>query len=106
MLSRDITERKSIEQSLQRENEKNIALLRNASDGISIMDYDGKVVEASDSFCALLGYSRQEVIGMHVSQWDAGFKDVDEQMAVVRRQFDSPLRVQFRTRHRRKDGSI
>lgn len=106
VLSRDITERKLIEQSLKRENEKNIALLRNASDGISIMDYDGKIVEASDSFCAMLGYSRQEIIGMHVSQWDAGFKDVDEQMVVVRRQFESSERAQFRTRHRRKDGSI
>ena len=106
VLSRDITERKLIEQSLQRENEKNIALLRNASDGITIMDYDGKIVEASDSFCTLLGYSREEVIGMHVSQWDAGFEDVDAQMAVIRQQFDNPLRVQFRTRHRRKDGSL
>ncbi len=106
VLSRDITERKLIEQSLQRENEKNIVLLRNASDGITIMDYDGRIVEASDSFCDMLGYSRQEVIGMHVSQWDAGFKDADEQMHVVRQQFESPLRVQFRTRHMRKDGSV
>jgi PAS domain S-box-containing protein len=106
VLSRDITERKQIEQSLKLENEKNIALLRNASDGISIMDYDGRVVEASDSFCSMLGYSRHEVIGMHVSQWDAGFHDVAEQMLVVRKQFESTKRAQFKTRHRRKDGSI
>ena len=38
------------------ESEKNLTLLRNASDGIHILDQDANVIEASDSFCAMLGY--------------------------------------------------
>lgn len=54
----------------------------------------------------MLGYTREEVIGMNVCQWDAGFKNAEEQLAVVRQQFAQPIRAQFETRHRRKDGSI
>lgn len=103
-----IVQRQVLEQTrhLQRESEKNLALLRNASDGIHILDFNGNIIEASDSFCAMLGYRREEVIGMHVSKWDAGFTDPAEQLRVFRQQFDAPVRCQFETRHRRKDGSI
>ncbi|MCQ8129314.1 putative bifunctional diguanylate cyclase/phosphodiesterase, partial [Methylomonas rivi] len=93
-------------QHLQRESEKNLALLHNASDGIHILDLNGNIIEASDSFCAMLGYRRDEVLGMHVSEWDAGFSDPAELMRVFRRQFEAPVRSQFETRHRRKDGGI
>jgi PAS domain S-box-containing protein len=102
----EITERKQAEVNLQRESEKNLALLRNASDGIHILDYDGNVVEVSDSFCNMLGYSRDQVIGMNVSSWDAGFVNSDELLMLVRKQFENPVRSQFDRLHRRKDGSI
>jgi diguanylate cyclase (GGDEF)-like protein/PAS domain S-box-containing protein len=102
----DITELKSIEESLQKESEKNKAILLNASDGIHILDYDGNIVEASDSFCNMLGYSRNEILGMNVSEWDAGFGNAVEQLKIVRNQFNKAVRSQFETRHRRKDGSI
>ncbi len=92
--------------TLQRESEKNLALLRNASDGIHILDFDGNVIEASDSFCHMLGYRRDEVIGMNVSQWEAKFTDPEELSAVFRQQFENPVRSQFNTSHRRKDGTI
>ena len=101
----DITERKQVEQSLKRESEKNSALLRNASDGIHILDFDGNIIEISDSFCAMLGYQRSEMIGMNVSQWEANFTG-SELLSVVRRQFDKPIRSLFETRHRRKDGTF
>ncbi len=102
----DITERKQAEQALQKESEKNYALLRNASDGIHILDYDGNVIEASDSFCTMLGYTRNEVIGMNVSCWDIGFSDPAQLKSVVHQQFTSTERVQFETRHRCRNGTI
>jgi diguanylate cyclase (GGDEF)-like protein/PAS domain S-box-containing protein len=102
----DIADRKRTEQSLIRQSEKNIALLQNASDGITIMDVNANVIEVSESFCVMLGYSRGELIGMNVSQWDCGFNSKDELLNVVREQFAHPKRSLFQTRHRRKDGSI
>jgi len=57
--------------ALGRESEKNAALLRNASDGIHILDAEGTLIEVSDSFCAMLGYERDEMIGANVSRFDA-----------------------------------
>lgn len=92
--------------ALRQENEKTYAILRNASDGIHILDYDGNVIEASDSFCNMLGYGRDEVIGMNVSQWDVHFADQGALMSVVRSQFERKERTQFETKHRRKDGTL
>lgn len=80
------------------------ALLNNASDGVHVLGPDGKLVYASDEFCSMLGYRRDELIGRHVSTWDVGIP-ADELAAAVSRQLDSPARAQFETRHRRKDGS-
>ncbi len=102
---RDITEHTQAQQSLKREAEKTLAILHNASDGIHILDYDGNILEVSDSFCSMLGYRRDELIGMNVSEWDAEFIG-EELLNVVRRQFENPIRSEFETRHRRKDGTI
>ena len=102
----DWTDRRRTEAALQRESEKNLALLHNASDGIHILGENGDVLEASDSFCEMLGYPREDVIGMNVSEWDCGFDSREELLATVRRQFRAKGRVQFQTRHRRKDGGV
>ncbi|MEX8499644.1 MASE3 domain-containing protein [Leptothrix ochracea] len=92
-------------QMLAKQSEKNLALLHNASDGITIMDRNANLIEVSDSFCDMLGYTREEMIGMNVTQWDCGFSTPEEMMAVVQRQFEQQTRALFETRHRRKDGS-
>lgn len=101
----DITERKQAEIDLKNENDKYSALLRNASDGIHVLDTEGNVIEVSDSFCNMLGYRRDEIIGMNVSQWDAQFND-EELKIRVRKQSEQRQPVQFETRHRRSDGTV
>ncbi len=88
------------------ESEKNQAILSNSSDGIHILDRDGNLVEFSDYFCNMLGYSRNEMLGMNVSQWDAHFTDPQELMSDVRRRFQIPEVTRLETKHRRKDGTI
>lgn len=102
---RDITKQELAKLSLKKESEKNFALLRNASDGIHILNFEGNIIEVSDSFCAMLGYRRDEMIGMNVSEWDVTCSGSDL-LKKVRQQFDNPVRSLFETRHRRKDGSI
>jgi len=101
----DITERKKIETELKKESDKSLALLRNASDGIHILNRDGTLIECSDSFCRMLGYSREEIIGIHVSQWDVGIPQ-SEIMNMVDAQFEKIMHNRFESRHRRKDGTI
>ena len=103
---RERAERVAAQSAFKRESEKTRVLLHNASDGIHILDYDGNLIEVSDSFCAMLGYSREEMMGLNLAQWDAGFTDTGRLWATFRNQFKNPVRSEFQTRHRRKDGTI
>lgn len=90
---------------LRRQSAKSLALLRNASDGIHIHDANGNIIEVSDSFCAMMGYPREEMIGMNISRLDAQFTDAERTLAISQR-FAHPGRMQYETRHRRKDGTV
>lgn len=91
--------------ALLKASEKTLALLHNASDGIHIIDSEGVLIEASDSFFSMLGYQRDELIGAHVSRWEAKLSDIQIH-EVIRGQLSNTVRSQFETRHRRKDGTI
>jgi len=89
----------------EKASERSRLLLRYASDGIHILDDKGDIIEASDSFCRMLGYSRAEMIGMNVAEWDAqdSSAKIDERMAEL---FEHRELQTIETRHKRKDGSI
>jgi PAS domain S-box-containing protein len=101
----DITESKLAEQELLNESKKNHYLLRNSSDGIHILNEKGILLEASDSFCNMLGYQRSELLGMHVSKWDSQMTEADLERVILD-QLQRNSRSQFETRHRRKDGTV
>ncbi|MEO5347626.1 MAG: PAS domain S-box protein, partial [Magnetococcus sp. YQC-9] len=101
----DISERLRAEQAYHLELLKNQTLLRNASDGVHILDSHGKLVEASDSFFQMLGYVREELIGKQVNVWDAEFSQ-EKLSSLLKMQIESPTRVEFQTQHRRKDSSL
>jgi PAS domain-containing protein len=88
-LKLNITKRKQAEHRLFQESEKNKALLQHASDGIAILDENANVIEVSDSFCAMLGYSRDEMIGMNLTNWDCGSNSQNELMAAFRQHWES-----------------
>ena len=90
---------------LSRETERNRILLHHASDGIHILDEKGRLIEASDQFHTMLGYSRAEMLGMHPARWDArsGPGELD---AALEQRLTSTSPSRFETRHRRKNGSL
>jgi diguanylate cyclase (GGDEF)-like protein/PAS domain S-box-containing protein len=105
-MAREGQERFSLSQAaLRMESQKNLALLRNASDGVHILDAAGNLLEASESFFQMLAYRREDLIGRHASLWDVKLIGVELENA-IRTQFAATERSQFETRHRRKDGTI
>ena len=102
---RDISKRKLAEAALLDESMRNQAFLRNASDGVYILDAEGKVRELSDSFCTMIGYTRGELMGAHVSLWNAQWNPLELQ-SVLGKLAAKADRSEFETRHRRKDGTI
>lgn len=75
------------------------ALLRTASDGIHVLDRHGRLVELSDSFSRMLGYRRDEMLGMHISEWAVSVPPGDLDFGLTWQQG-------FRLKgvHRRRDG--
>jgi PAS domain S-box-containing protein len=93
---RDITQRVELQRRIGLEHQRSQVFLRKAGDGLHILDRDGRLVDASDSFCAALGWSRKELLGRDASFWDPLFTG-------ERLRRGEPAR--FESQFRRKDGT-
>ena len=67
-LERTESERKHVEEALKESEEKYRSLLDHASDAIFLADMEGNLQEANKKAEELLGYSREEVSGIHISR--------------------------------------
>ena len=78
-------------------------LMETATDGIHILDEQGRLTRCSRSFAKMLGYTQEEIFGFNVTDWDVGLpisqipKTLKELIAAPRT---------FETIHRRKDGTF
>ena len=81
-------------------------LLDHATDGIHILDPQGILVASSLSFAEMLGFTRLELLGRHVSSWDAHLTSA-ELADIITRTLSLPPgnKFFFESLHRRKDGS-
>ncbi len=103
VVSTDITERKKMEEALAIEATRRLILIDQSSDGIVILDQNGKVHEANRRFAEMLGYSPEEILSLNV--WDWEFLYTPEQVKEMIRTVDE-AGDHFKTQHRRKDGTI
>jgi PAS domain S-box-containing protein len=65
---RDVTERKQAEEALRRSEKKFRELFDSATDAIFILDLEGNFIDANRSAYERLGYTKEEMLAMHVSQ--------------------------------------
>lgn len=99
----DITERHAAEMALVNETARMYALLETASDGIHILDENGKLVQFSHSFPAMLGYTDDEIAEFGWWNWDPAIPR-DKAADAVRQLISVPAK--FEATHRCKDGSL
>ncbi|MBS3995987.1 MAG: PAS domain S-box protein, partial [Hydrogenophaga sp.] len=78
------------------------ALFEHERDGVVILNADGSVFEANPKSVAMLGYTPDEMLRLHVSDWDAHYSPA-EVRAII--QTTGPAGTFLQTVHRRKDGS-
>ncbi|HEX6386686.1 MAG TPA: PAS domain S-box protein [Anaerolineae bacterium] len=64
----DVTERKQAETALEESRRRLQALFDNALEAILLADDDAHYVDVNPAACSLLGYSREELLGMRI--WD------------------------------------
>jgi PAS domain S-box-containing protein len=65
---RDITDRKRAEEKLKESEEKFRTFMETATDLMNITDKDGNLTDVNESMTRVLGYSREELIGMNIAQ--------------------------------------
>jgi PAS domain S-box-containing protein len=99
----DAAQRQLIE--LERQSESRVrALVEEAKDGIFLADLDGRYIDVNPAACALAGYSRDELLGMTITDLlppDELPRYADERANVVA---GKTSRQEWRLR--RRDGSI
>jgi PAS domain S-box-containing protein len=65
----DVTENKQVEETLRASEEKFRTFMETASDLMSITDKDLKLTYVNDSMAMTLGYTKQEMVGIHISRF-------------------------------------
>ena len=66
--SRDITERKKAEEELSESNERFKAAFADAAIGMTLVSLDHTIIEANPAYCNMLGYSKDELEGVHLKE--------------------------------------
>ncbi|UCB43518.1 MAG: PAS domain S-box protein [Dehalococcoidales bacterium] len=97
IITRDITERKQAQ-------EKHQAIIKTALDGFWLSNLKGELLEVNDSYCAMIGYTREELLKMSVSDIEA--IENPEMIAHRIKKITEQGSDRFETQHRRKDGEI
>ncbi|RYZ30998.1 MAG: PAS domain S-box protein [Chitinophagaceae bacterium] len=93
---------KRTERKLEEQREKYYSIFHSTSDGIVMYDEDGKVMEANVAVAKLLGYEKEEMIGLHGATFykdPSEFKGIHEIVRSGRNYSGLSTRV-------RKDGSF
>ena len=100
----DITERKRAEEALQQAADRYENVTNTTMDAFWAADLEGRILEANEASLQMYGYSREEMLALHIGDLDA-----DESPEVMRehqRQIATQGEDRFEARHRRKDGTI
>lgn len=100
---RDITERKQAEESDQLQAGRYATLLRTSNEAFWIMGTDGTFSDVNQAFCDIYGYSREEMLGMHISELEV-LENPEETARHIKHVIENG-HERFETRHRKKDGS-
>ncbi|MEQ9552214.1 MAG: PAS domain S-box protein [Coleofasciculus sp. G3-WIS-01] len=67
-LKREIRDRQQIEKTLRESEERFRSIFENVSVGIVLLDLDGYILTANEANCRFLGYSPDQILGIHSSR--------------------------------------
>jgi PAS domain S-box-containing protein len=100
----DVTERKRAEDELRRAETRFRTYVDHATDALLVHDEEGTVLEANQQACVSLGYTREELIGMHPRIFNPAIDSAAHQW--VRERLEAGEIFTFETTHQRKDGIV
>ncbi|MFW6134167.1 MAG: PAS domain-containing sensor histidine kinase [Elusimicrobiota bacterium] len=95
---------RDISQVKQKEEEYS-KIVKITHDGFWMIDSKGrKITDVNDSYCKMSGYTREELIGMHINELDI----IETERVTKERlkMIEKEGYTKFETRHKRKDGTL
>jgi PAS domain S-box-containing protein len=104
VFAQDITERRQAEVALQKSERQYRLLMEEASDGIVVLDLDGYFRMANSKVCEMFGYTREELLQLHVKDTYIPAEKALAQQRLDQVRYDTPLR--FNRLLQRKDGTV
>jgi len=90
-------------QELRHKADEYHAIIQTTTDGFNIYDINGKILEANDSYCKMIGYNINELLTMNISDIDA-----IENSEMVTAHINKIIQAgsdSFISRHKHKDGT-
>lgn len=93
----DITERLAQEKRYE-------AMVQISIDGFWRVGMQGDILDVNDSYCIMIGYSRQELLKMKISDLERDESPAEVQAHI--RKIKETGSDRFETHHKRKDGSV
>jgi len=78
------------------------SIIASSLDAFLVISKDGNIIEVNNSYCRLTGYSRHELIGLHLSEIDS--IETIEDVANRANQTIQAGALRFETQHRHKNG--
>ncbi|MBN8581101.1 MAG: PAS domain S-box protein [Anaerolineae bacterium] len=101
-LEAQIAERKQMENNLRESERKYRDLINGMNDAVWVIDMDMRFLDVNDAAVTALGYSRDELLFMKVSDIDSAIK-IEQIQQLIDRLSEEKLQI-FETRHKAKDG--
>jgi PAS domain S-box-containing protein len=100
----DITERKQAEEALRESEARYRTLFTQAPDAIFLENENDEILDVNPAACTLLGYSREELLGMRVS--DLQTSEMREQLGnIIKSELSRHGSTPFESVDLRRDGS-
>ncbi len=99
----DITEMKKKSEQIIQSEKRYQSMVNNLRDALFIHDFKGRIHDVNGPACSMLGYSREELVGSHISKIDS--EENKEKMKERMAHLINEGWLAFEGKHLRKDGS-
>lgn len=103
-LEQEIMVRERVEQALWKSEEQYQTILQTALDGFWIIDFKSRFLDVNESYCQMIGYSRDELLKMSVQDIEASEGETD-----IAQHIKHVMEIghdRFESKHKCKDGHI